>query len=67
MTATTLSSHRKVPPYGVGGAESGQCGRNAVVRADGTIDELAGNDRTEVLAGDTFLMETPGGGGFGPT
>jgi 5-oxoprolinase (ATP-hydrolysing) len=35
------------------------------VRADGTIDELKGNDETEMRPGDVFVLETPGGGGFG--
>ena len=65
MTATILSSHRTVPPFGLEGGNSGQCGRNYVRRADGTKDELAGNDETAMSANDVLVMETPGGGGFG--
>ncbi|WP_095587395.1 hydantoinase B/oxoprolinase family protein [Actibacterium ureilyticum] len=65
-TATVLSSHRVVPPQGAAGGGNGACGRNAVIRADGRVDELAGNDAADMAAGDIFLMETPGGGGFGP-
>ena len=47
MTAAILSSHRRVPPYGLAGGESGQPGRNSVVRADGSTEILLGADRTE--------------------
>jgi 5-oxoprolinase (ATP-hydrolysing) len=66
MTATILSGHRRVAPYGMSGGEPGATGRNYVERADGTVDDLAGADRTEVKSGDVFVIETPGGGGYGP-
>ena len=65
MTATILSLHRATDPYGLDGGGAGQRGRNAVLRADGTVDELKGSDETEMKAGDVFMIETPGGGGFG--
>ena len=65
MTAAILSGHRKVPPYGAAGGEPGQTGRNSVVRADGTCEELGSTDRTEMNANDVIVIETPGGGGFG--
>ena len=65
MTATMLSSHRVVPPFGLAGGEPGKCGNNHVVRADGKDVQLKGNDEVEMKAGDLFVMETPGGGGFG--
>ena len=65
MTVTTLSSHRIVPPFGLAGADPGKCGNNFVIRANNEISKLRGNDETEVKPGDIFVMETPGGGGFG--
>ena len=65
MTTTVLTSHRLIPPQGQAGGAPGAVGRNAIERADGTIQELAGNDMVEVEPGDVFIMETPGGGGFG--
>jgi 5-oxoprolinase (ATP-hydrolysing) len=65
MTAAILSGHRRVPPYGMAGGEPGALGRNYVVRGDGAIEELAGTDERAMNPGDVFVIETPGGGGFG--
>jgi 5-oxoprolinase (ATP-hydrolysing) len=64
MTAGILSGHRRVPPYGLEGGEPGKVGRNYVVRRDGTVEELSGTARVEMNPGDTFVVETPGGGGM---
>ena len=66
MTVSTLSGHRRVPPYGMAGGQPGALGRNAVERVDGTVVELAGADSIEVGEGDVLVIETPGGGGYGP-
>ncbi len=65
MTATVLSSHRTVPPFGLQGGRPGRCGNNYVERAAGGVEQLGGNDETALNAGDLFVMETPGGGGYG--
>jgi len=65
MTATILSSHRDTDPYGMAGGEAGARGHNSVERQNGSVDQLAGSDGTEMSAGDVFVIETPGGGGFG--
>ena len=65
MTATILSSHRHTDPYGLDGGLPGARGRNRVFRAGGDIETLGGTDGTEMAAGDVFVIETPGGGGFG--
>ncbi|KUL32873.1 hydantoinase B/oxoprolinase family protein [Streptomyces regalis] len=66
MTVSTLSQHRRVPPYGMAGGAPGALGANRVVRADGTTTELAGSDSADVGPGDVLVIETPGGGGYGP-
>ncbi len=65
MTAAILSEHRRVPPHGLDGGEAGAVGINYVLRADGSRQDLSGTDRAELAAGDVFVIETPGGGGFG--
>jgi len=66
MSASILSGHRRVAPHGMAGGAPGLTGRNFVERADGTITELGPFDRAEMAAGDVFVIETPGGGGYGP-
>ncbi|CAM5668101.1 hypothetical protein AQI96_19490 [Streptomyces canus] len=66
MTVSTLSRHRRVPPYGMAGGEPGALGANRVEHADGTVTELAGRDSAEAGPGDVLVIETPGGGGYGP-
>jgi 5-oxoprolinase (ATP-hydrolysing) len=65
MTAAILSGHRRVPPYGMAGGEPGRVGRNSVIRADGRVEEVAACAEVEMQSGDQFVIETPGGGGFG--
>ena len=65
MTASILSNNRIVPPFGMDGGGPGSCGRNYVVRADGTTEELSFVASTEMRPNDVFVVQTPGGGGFG--
>jgi len=65
MTASILANGRVHPAFGTGGGASGAPGRSFVLRADGRVEELAHADRAELGAGDQFVIETPGGGGFG--
>ena len=65
MTASILSNNRIVPPFGMAGGEAGRCGRNYVIRRNGKVDRLGFVASTEVEPGDVFVIETPGGGGFG--
>ncbi|WP_031486156.1 hydantoinase B/oxoprolinase family protein [Streptomyces bicolor] len=66
MTVSTLSQHRRMPPYGMADGEPGALGANRVERADGTVTALAGSDSADVGPGDVLVIETPGGGGYGP-
>jgi len=66
MTAAILSGHRRVPPYGMAGGLPGATGRNAIERADGSIETLGACAATTMQPGDVFVIETPGGGGYGP-
>ncbi|MEU9574542.1 hydantoinase B/oxoprolinase family protein [Streptomyces massasporeus] len=66
MTVSTLSQHRRVPPYGMAGGEPGALGANRVEHADGTVTALGGSDSADLVPGDVLVIETPGGGGYGP-
>ena len=65
MTAAILSNRRRVPPFGLEGGEPGQLGRNQVRRASGAVETFAATQVVEMAPGDVFIIETPGGGGFG--
>lgn len=65
MTVTTLCSHRRIPPIGLQGGAPGEVGKEWIERSDGSRVEHAGNGQNEVYPGDTFVMHTPSGGGFG--
>ncbi|MER6683112.1 hydantoinase B/oxoprolinase family protein [Streptomyces olivaceoviridis] len=65
MTVSTLSQHRRVPPYGMAGGAPGALGANRVERADGTVTDLGGSGSADVGPDDVLVIETPGGGGYG--
>jgi 5-oxoprolinase (ATP-hydrolysing) len=66
MTVSILASHRRVPAYGMNGGEPGALGRQWIEHEDGSVDPMGGCDTVQVRAGDVFVIETPGGGGYGP-
>jgi 5-oxoprolinase (ATP-hydrolysing) len=65
MTASILSNRRRVAPFGLAGGGDGARGRNLVQRSDGRVQEFGATVTVEMNAGDSFVIETPGGGGFG--
>ena len=65
MRASILANRRLVAPRGLAGGSDAQPGRNWVERADGTIKQLAATGSAEMQPGDRFIIETPGGGGYG--
>lgn len=66
MRANILANRRRVPPRGIKGGCDAKPGRNWVERTDGSIEELTATASAEMRPGDRFVIETPGGGGFGP-
>ncbi len=65
MSCAILSGFRAVAPPGLDGGHDGQCGRNWVRRADGTLETLKGCAETQLAAGEAIIVETPTGGGVG--
>lgn len=66
MHCAILSSHRRVPLFGVDGGEPGGVGQTLVRRKDGTVEMLGGCDQVLLEAGEAVTVVTPTGGGFGP-
>ncbi len=67
MTAAILSNRRRYPPFGLAGGQPGALGKNTLIRANGESVELGSCAQIQVHAGDLFVIETPGGGGYGKT
>jgi 5-oxoprolinase (ATP-hydrolysing) len=65
MTASILANNRAIAPFGMAGGAAGAPGRNWVERTDGGREELPHIGSVEVAPGDVFVVETPGGGGYG--
>ncbi len=66
MTASILSNGRVHPAFGAGGGQPGAPGLNRVERADGSVQALGHIASVQMQPGDVFVIETPGGGGWGP-
>ncbi|WP_414448899.1 hydantoinase B/oxoprolinase family protein [Burkholderia sp. 22PA0099] len=65
MTANILANRRRVPPFGLAGGAAGSVGRNWIERAGGAVEHFGATHTTTVQPGDVFVIETPGGGGYG--
>lgn len=65
MRANILANRRRVPPRGICGGGDAAAGRNRVERVDGSVEELGATGSADMEIGDAFVIETPGGGGWG--
>jgi len=65
MTASILSNGRVHGAFGAAGGGAGAPGINRVERADGRVEDLGHIGSVAMGVGDVFVIETPGGGGFG--
>jgi N-methylhydantoinase B/oxoprolinase/acetone carboxylase alpha subunit len=65
VEAAILSNHRRIAPFGLEGGEDAKTGINRIVRADGSEEKLSGTATVQLNDGDTFIIKTPGGGGYG--
>jgi 5-oxoprolinase (ATP-hydrolysing) len=65
MTAAILSNRRATAPFGLLGGEAAKAGANRVERAGGAVEILPATARSQLAVNDVFVIETPGGGGYG--
>ncbi|MEH3098964.1 hydantoinase B/oxoprolinase family protein [Sphingomonas adhaesiva] len=65
MRANILSNHRRIAPFGLAGGGDGVPGANRIERADGGVETLGSVASADMAPGDVFVIETPGGGGYG--
>ncbi len=66
LEGAILSGRRRTAPAGLAGGAPGLPGRNTLVRADGRVEPLPGCATFALAPGDLLVIETPGGGGYGP-
>ena len=66
LVAVILANHRRVAPFGLAGGEPGACGRNWVERHTGAREEFGATHQVSMDVDDVFVIQTPGGGGYGP-
>jgi N-methylhydantoinase B len=65
VTVTTMLERRVIPPYGLLGGREAAPFRITVRGADG-VREIGGKETVRLRAGDVVVVETCGGGGYGP-
>ncbi|WP_284126103.1 hydantoinase B/oxoprolinase family protein [Parerythrobacter aestuarii] len=65
MRANMLANRRTIAPSGIAGGGDALPGCNWVERVDGSKEELTATASAQMQPGDTFVILTPGGGGFG--
>ncbi|MEF7614058.1 hydantoinase B/oxoprolinase family protein [Aquincola sp. MAHUQ-54] len=65
MTAAILANGRVHGAFGAHGGGAGAVGRCLIERADGRVQALEHIGSADLLPGDVFVIETPGGGGYG--
>ena len=66
MQTSILSNRRRVPPFGLANGGNGKIGRNYIVRnLSDKRESVAATEENLLEAGDRFIIETPGGGGYG--
>ena len=66
MTVTSMFERRVVPPYGLQGGAPGAPFRVTVDHADGRRTDLPGKANVRLVRGDAVVVESCGGGGYGP-
>ena len=66
MQAAILSNRRRIAPFGLASGEDGKVGKNYIIRKSSKKREhLSATEESTLNAGDRFIIETPGGGGYG--
>ncbi len=64
-TVSVLTERTRIPPWGLAGGEPGGMGSHWVRRRDGRWERLRGKETVVLSEGDTLIIRTPGGGGYG--
>ena len=65
MTAVILSNRRKVSPLGILDGENAKKGINILKTKNKKLKKLKSSESINIKKGDTIIIKTPGGGGYG--
>ena len=65
VNLSVLSQRRISGPFGIKGGDSGKFGIQKIIHKNGETVLLDSIQNINIEAGDMFVIETPGGGGFG--
>jgi 5-oxoprolinase (ATP-hydrolysing) len=65
LTAAILGNNRKNQPHGMAGGSPGASAKNWLERADGSREDFGHICEVSVGKDDVFVIQTPGGGGYG--
>lgn len=65
MEVSFLTNRRVIPPQGLCGGNNGEVGKNLLRHRDGKIKTLPSRAQLAITAGETVIIETPSGGGYG--
>jgi len=64
-TLSIMAERNKIKPWGLNGGHGGALGEFKLVKADGAETKLPSKVSIEIFRGDTVIIRTPGGGGYG--
>ncbi|HUV34436.1 MAG TPA: hydantoinase B/oxoprolinase family protein [Candidatus Desulfaltia sp.] len=64
-TLSVMAERNKIGPWGLQGGHPGALGVYTLIRADGETVKLPSKCTVEIHEGDTLVILTPGGGGYG--
>ena len=64
-TLSIMAERNKIKPWGLKGGHGGAVGEYILIKADGSEEKLPSKVTIEIRRGDTLIIRTPGGGGYG--
>jgi 5-oxoprolinase (ATP-hydrolysing) len=65
VNLSVLTQRRNSGPYGLKGGQDGKAGQQQVIRKNGEIIQMKAIQNIDLAAGDSFIIASPGGGGYG--
>ncbi|MGK0189434.1 MAG: 5-oxoprolinase (ATP-hydrolyzing) [Verrucomicrobiales bacterium] len=65
VKVSLITEHRSTAPFGQHGGSAGSPGSQHIIKNDGSTISLSSKVALELDSGDSLIIETPGGGGYG--